>query len=526
MKPEFDPIVITPQISDQRAVLVRLSQRNKLKLLGKGPQQKKFITHNKIVTVSGFCLPPIMNQKVLLEKNEVLTVEKVFEKKKQSVTIKIKLKKTYQQKLKEGLWKLIPNLKTRWNWSYAKRKIKNFRIKNSLLPSHVLTSISSSLLAYKFKINPPIIFENFNPERLGHAIGNTDTAITELKAGLHGNPKQKIALIFHQNASVEGLGTFDFGREKIAIEFLKRIKLKCVKLYQKKWVLNIFLKALKKAGSTVFVSRRFAHRDILNCKRNYRTIFKVHPNELKTFHEFCKNNQINLEKPLVVFSSREEGNIPFQEKNQVNEKLRYGYRNSSARNLVPAIRWLLKNNFCCVKVGRSKKKFPITQKGFYDYSFDFEAQNPLHDFLFFRECSFYIGDTSGIYVIAEFFRKPVLFYNYAPAVHWNSWAPNYLTLFKKLVYKKTKKPLPLLNQIKQEKFHEIHGEKLPKNVCYVENSSQEILTAVQEMIAFIMLRNDPPKKILDDLAKLRQECLKTDLHLSMNSLISSVSLHS
>lgn len=520
MNSEIDPILITPAIGKKKTLYFNSNEKVSFQISG---TNKKTKTQENVVTVSGYKIPNDIRQEIKFEKESVLNIEKKFKKEKTVVKIIIKQRLSILRKFLSEVKNIPKTIGKRLNKKYLKKKLKKLCTKkknNSFsLVLNFASSICATMLSVPLRIRGFIHVPIYNPERLGHAIGNTDTNLMEIAAGLHGTPNKPILLNFYQESSVQDVGRIFYGKMIFAKEFLKRLQFRGYKLYPGRFMQRVLEKSLRKAKCETFCNRRFAHRDIFNVKNYFRPSLKFSPTEIATFYGLMQKNNLPIHQPLVLFSCREAGKIPDTFHKEITDEVRYGYRNSEQKTILPGLLWLLSQGFTCVRVGRSNSRFPCQHKNFFDYASNKEHHSFTNDLLFFRQCCFYIGDTSGVYVLAELFRKPILFYNYAPVIHFNSWSENYMTIFKKLFSKKGKR-IPLARQIQHKRFHEIHGEKIADRYRYESNTSKEILGAIHDMVKHVLRGQPLAAAHLKRMQKIQKLMRKTDIHLVQKGQIS------
>ena len=519
MKSEIDPIVITPMIGPKDTIFFGSNEKVKFKITGK----RSWETNPKnTVTLSGFVIPNDIQHKIKIEKGSDYYIEKTFKTENTTVTIKIKPHQGVLQKIYNETKKIPRNFRKRINLNYLKKKIKKLKKKENkdlkFWCLNLFSSIFSTIISFPLRFQQLIYVPVYNPERLGHAIGNTDTNLMEIAAGLHGKPNNCVLLNFYQSSSVQDVGQVFYGKMPYAKEFLSRLQIRGYKVYPGKIMQRVIEKCMSKAKIKKFNNRRFAHRDIFDVKRFFRLDLNFQPSELASFYTLIKKKNVSTQRPLVVFSCRESGKIPTTFNKKITDETRYGYRNTEQKTLLPGVTWLLEQGFSVVRVGRSEFRFPCQNKNFYDYASDQEKHSFTNDLFFFRQCCFYIGDTSGVYVLAELFRKPILFYNYAPVIHFNSWSVNYMTIFKKL-FSKQGKYIPLSLQIKNNRFHEIHGEKLAEGYSYRSNTSEEILAGIQDMVNHVLQGHSHSKDHRYRMMKIQYLLRQTDLHLVQRAQI-------
>jgi putative glycosyltransferase (TIGR04372 family) len=142
----------------------------------------------------------------------------------------------------------------------------------------------------------------------------------------------------------------------------------------------------------------------------------------------------------------------------VSEQKRYGYRNSPFKVLIPSIMELLGKGYSVIKVGASSGEYTLCSENYFDFSSQPPAEkNILIDLFLFSRCLFFFGDTSGNYSLAQAFRKPICFFNFAPFGHFHSWDKNSISIFKNMVNKQTNKTERFRDLLKYLFGYEIHN---------------------------------------------------------------------
>jgi putative glycosyltransferase (TIGR04372 family) len=330
-----------------------------------------------------------------------------------------------------------------------------------------------------------------NAERLGHAIANVDVLLAEFTQGLYKTKREERVLIvfYPQISEIEDTGFVYFPKIKYIPQIKKSLISKYIRVqYLHPWVEKVVKRVLLKTGSTFLAVRPFGHRDIFNILQRTPPLFSLSKkDEMSCFNYFEKKN-LNINKPIILCSNRSSGNINFnkRDKKSVSEQKRYGYRNSPFKVLIPSIMELLGKGYSVIKVGASSGEYTLSRENYFDLSSQPTAEkNILLDLFLFSRCLFFFGDTSGNYSLAQAFRRPICFFNFAPFGHFHSWDKNSITIFKNMLNKQTGKRERFRDLLKYQYGYEIHNEKNSSTRKYIHNTAKEVSEAVKEMEARI-----------------------------------------
>ena len=356
---------------------------------------------------------------------------------------------------------------------------------------------SASANAFAALLVPPLfMFRNRlylvdipNVERLGHAVANVDVLFAEFTQGLYKtNGKEKTLIVFYPKISyIEDTGFVYFPK----IDFISQIKKSIIKkniriIYLHPWIEKIVKRVLSKKGGNFLITRPCGHRDIFNILKRTPPIFSLSKKEEIWCLKYFEKKNVKIDKPLVLCSNRSSGNINYEKSDNKlrSESKRYGYRNSPFNLLVPAIKELLDKGYNIIKVGASCGVRRFSSENYFDFSSELDSEkNILLDFFLFSRCLFFFGDTSGNYSLAQAFRKPICFFNFAPFGHFHSWDIKTITIFKNMINKQTGKLEKFRDLLKYQYGYEIHNEKNSPGRSYIDNTASGISETVKEMEA-------------------------------------------
>lgn len=159
----------------------------------------------------------------------------------------------------------------------------------------------------------------------------------------------------------------------------------------------------------------------------------------------------------------------------------HDHRNSSIGNFGPSILELVSKGYVVVRIGDPTMIRLGSINGVIDLPFD-ERKQELDDIIFIKLCEFYVGSTSGPYDLARWLKKPLLAHNIAELP-----APidNQFMLFKGYYHRSFKRTLSYLEIFTSRAGYVTHvGEFLELGISLIENSPEELLIAIREMIRY------------------------------------------
>jgi putative glycosyltransferase (TIGR04372 family) len=330
-----------------------------------------------------------------------------------------------------------------------------------------------------------------NVERLGHAIANVDVLTGEFAQGMYKTKGEERALLifYPQISQIEDIGFVYYPKINYLPMISKSIKNKNIKiLYLHPWIEKMVKRALLKSGSNIIYAKPYGHRDIFNVLSKMPSLFTLSGNDEKFCIKYFEEKNFKPERPLILCSNRSSGNINYNncDDKSLTENKRYGYRNSTFESLIPSIQDLLGKGYNVIKVGAASGVQKISDERFFDFSAQpsFEKRIMIEMFLF-SQCLFFVGDTSGNYSLAQAFKKPVCFFNFAPFGHFHSWDRNSISIFKNIRNNETGKLEKFSHILKYQYGYEIHNDKSNIFRKYISNTKQEIFETVKEMEARI-----------------------------------------
>ena len=175
--------------------------------------------------------------------------------------------------------------------------------------------------------------------------------------------------------------------------------------------------------------------------------------------------------------------------NQKKDWSYHNFRNANIFNYKKGIKFLLKKNYFVIRIGRgSEKKLYFKDKNYLDYS-NLNIKNDFLDYWIISRCHFCITTGTGIDEACSLYKKPILDTNFFPIGRVRSGQNYCISIFKKILEKKTKTFLNLSQIIELDKkgmsvfkdFHSYKTLKFRKKYTLKDNTSEEILDAIKEI---------------------------------------------
>lgn len=158
--------------------------------------------------------------------------------------------------------------------------------------------------------------------------------------------------------------------------------------------------------------------------------------------------------------------------------LYHNYRNSDIKSYTKTIKELNRLGYWVIRMGKyANQKLEYKNKKFIDYPF-VDDQNDLLDIWLMANNYFTITTGTGIDGVSEVYLKPMVYVNYLPLSHMNSWG-RAITVPKILKWKKNKRKLTLEEYLDH---NYLQAKKYQDAGIIIEDlSSDDILEAVLEL---------------------------------------------
>lgn len=183
---------------------------------------------------------------------------------------------------------------------------------------------------------------------------------------------------------------------------------------------------------------------------------------------------------FICFHSRDSAYLDtlFPERNW-----RYhDYRDSDIQNYVPAMEELTLRGHYAIRMGAIvKEKMQTDNSAIIDYATN-DKRNDFMDIYLGAKCRFFICSDTGLAIISEMFRRPIVYVNWVPLRRISTWCQNGLVIPKKFYFPKGKRFLTFKEIINSELGYASNGDIFKKmDVELIENMPEEIKAVAIEM---------------------------------------------
>lgn len=224
--------------------------------------------------------------------------------------------------------------------------------------------------------------------------------------------------------------------------------------------------------------------EIMTDRDTDRVYLKTNPQikftEKENMEGFIKSCDLGIFKKYICFHVRDSAYL-----NKIYPGKDWGYhdyRDASIKNIMPAIEYLASKGYQCIRMGSIvKNKLPINNHMIIDYSTS-SIQSDFMDVYLMSQCNWFIGNTAGIFALADIFRKPILYLNYVPQSLIHDWNPKSMTILKYIWSNRLRRSLTL-EELKEDRIGTfVRSEDYSdRGLQVIENSPEEILEAVKIM---------------------------------------------
>ena len=251
--------------------------------------------------------------------------------------------------------------------------------------------------------------------------------------------------------------------------------------YYYKYMFNITNFFRDKKHLINMINPKNGSRDVIGLFENTQTNYYFTDEENNIGQQFLNKYHVTNKKfvCLLVRDNSYKKNFQSHIKNDWSY---HNYRNTDVKNFEKSVKYLLKNDYAVIRMGKSaEKKLLIDHKDFVDYPF-IEDKSDFLDIWLMANCEFCITTGTGLDDVCVTFRKPIVEVSYLPLGHIRCNQAFTVSIFKKLKDKNSKNYLSISKQIDTGLINSHYYEEYDNNkVNILDNTENEILDAVKEM---------------------------------------------
>ena len=150
---------------------------------------------------------------------------------------------------------------------------------------------------------------------------------------------------------------------------------------------------------------------------------KIPKKDIDKGYIFLKSLGINKKDKYVCLGIRDEN---YLKKSTYKDYSRHDYRNCSIKNFESAIKYLLKNNYYVIRMGRyPRENLKISDNKYFDYS-NSDKQSDFLDIFLPSRCFLFIGTSFGLDAVPQVFRRPLLSVSVAPFSYISTFQKNFM----------------------------------------------------------------------------------------------------
>ena len=229
--------------------------------------------------------------------------------------------------------------------------------------------------------------------------------------------------------------------------------------------------------------------------RDTKNLFSLMPNqinlnnlEINKAKKILSKINVNDNDKIVCLIVRDDAYL----KNELSIKKNnfdwsyHNYRDCNIENYKEACEYLVNKGYKVFRMGKLvNKKMSFSNKNIIDYPFS-EIKSDFMDVYLAYKCIFCISTGLGYDALPAIFRKPIVYTNITPIGCLWTWSNKYLAILKHLIFKKNNVKLTTSQHFKLD-IDRADSSKIfkDKNIQIVENTNQDILNVVKEMVYLI-----------------------------------------
>ena len=335
----------------------------------------------------------------------------------------------------------------------------------------ILLPIALSLVPIIILIKHLILlrFGLIHSDRMGHFI--TDTALYLIEKKKIEKKKKLLDFLYFPKK---------ISNQQIKKMWRREISISSVYLIRPFWLIFSFLNLRDHLAG---ISKTQC-RDIKNLLPKNKNIIKFTEEEIAYCKNILKINKIN-EKKIILMILRDSNFLKktMLKKGKMHLFNYHNFRNPDVNTYKKAIKFLLKNDYHVIRMGKHlQKKLPIKNKKYVEL-FNSKFHSDLLEIYLGSICKFCISSSTGYDEVPKIFNRPILYTNVCPISDIQANSKNFMIIFQRYFDSFSKKELTFTEIVKKN-CHEIYSsfEFKKKKIFLKENTSDEIYQATKEFL--------------------------------------------
>ena len=235
-------------------------------------------------------------------------------------------------------------------------------------------------------------------------------------------------------------------------------------------------------------------RDLFGWLEKANVSFNFTPCEENIINEWLEKHYVKKNN-FVCLLVRDNAYLPDLDIHQ--------YRNSDINSYISACNILTDDGLTVIRMGKlMKERFTSENTKIIDYAF-LEDKSDLMDIWLFANCKFCISTGSGIDAVSDIYRKPIMYINHNPLIHFHTWS-DHIIVPKILSWKDTNIKLTLQEHLENTYLNKNLYDK--KGIEVIDLDEEYIIEAFKERVGRV---NGTWKETKDD--KVRQNMFFQEL---------------
>jgi putative glycosyltransferase (TIGR04372 family) len=314
-------------------------------------------------------------------------------------------------------------------------------------------------------------------ERIGHLAIEPDCLIKEIKLG---RKKSFFYLIVLDRKYISNQHLMNYWKKYFYISQSKSLF----------YFINVLSKfGLMSENPKLYIKNENASQhvyDIYNQWKEREPLIKIKYEDTMWSREILSKIGLPKSSWYIVIHVRTEGF------SSVDDDIQY-YRNSNIDKLLPAIKKITDLGGWVIRIGDNKMPKLKKMNKVFDYAHS-DLKSARMDFCLIAQAKFMIGNTSGVACLASVLDVPCVALNIIPLPV--AWLTKKDIFIPKLIWDKKHDRYLTFKEIleKEISFYNFSNQYKKANLDVVENSEQEILCIVNEMID-VVIKNKKIKTI-------------------------------